>query len=784
MKNISKILFNPELLATLVVFILSQIFFVSLCISSYNEYRAQNTQNLLQFNLNNTAARINNITSMGRDVQNYQGIFDEIYDLKLISKADDVFIVDNQGDLVRSQSVTKITHLNLAELKNGQITINDHLYLSAPFFDIKDQRAGLVLASLGDNFQEGLSEAEESALYKQVGFGMLISIAIFIVFFIFFNRQKPSQTKRSISRFKSFLLPFFIAQLIIIAFIAPSMKNSIEDFNFSIQRSALGSINKDFSAVARLGLSFDEVSGIDTYFATLKEHVSFIKEISLRDANDKYIAGDDIISAHSLPIVGQNKIIGSLNLTTQIDFTQFIDIGLKLLTLFFISTILANELSSLLKLEINRIQTRKKKIFFEPKLVRPLGFLIVFGMFLPVSIVPVFMGQYASDLAFLPDNFVKSLAVSTEMFGVGISSLLILFLDKALSNWKKLLPWCLVLLIAATTISYFSFNAASFLLGRLCYGLGYGGMVVSLQLLVMDITDENSHGTGMSGLFAGLFSGVLCGLAAGGIIADKVSLRAVFLVSAIITLFNLCLITYLFVKREANRKAQVSSANAQESHKLLPLSKVTAFIKDPKSLSLMFLQVIPYSVIGIGFFNFFLPVTIQENGMGASTVGQLNFIYSFLIIMLSPLMGKLLDKVEHKYLILTLALGFSAAVPLAFGLPNIIVASIIAMVLLGISASINESGQPTYMTTLEVAKRIGPTISIKVLDSFLRIGQITGPMLVALIMGSFGTQGFTYLAIGVALCAILFFISQQFFKNHTTKEQEETAKPQEILNAK
>ena len=121
MKNISKILFNPELLATLVVFILSQIFFVSLCISSYNEYRAQNTQNLLQFNLNNTAARINNITSMGRDVQNYQGIFDEIYDLKLISKADDVFIVDNQGDLVRSQSVTKITHLNLAELKNGQI---------------------------------------------------------------------------------------------------------------------------------------------------------------------------------------------------------------------------------------------------------------------------------------------------------------------------------------------------------------------------------------------------------------------------------------------------------------------------------------------------------------------------------------------------------------------------------------------------------------------------------------------------------------------------------------
>ena len=215
------------------------------------------------------------------------------------------------------------------------------------------------------------------------------------------------------------------------------------------------------------------------------------------------------------------------------------------------------------------------------------------------------------------------------------------------------------------------------------------------------------------------------------------------------------------------------SANAS-THKndfnsvLLPLSKVTAFIKDPKSLSLMLLQVIPYSAIGIGFFNFFLPVTVQENGMGASTVGQLNFLYSFLVIILAPIMGKVIDKIDRKYVILSLALLFSALVPLAFKLPSLIGASILAMILLGISASINEGGQPAVMASYEVSKKIGPSISIKVLDSFLRLGQIAGPLIIAVIMSAFGTAGFSFMAITVAVCAMLFFIIQHFLNIRKT----------------
>ena len=66
--------------------------------------------------------------------------------------------------------------------------------------------------------------------------------------------------------------------------------------------------------------------------------------------------------------------------------------------------------------------------------------------------------------------------------------------------------------------------------------------------------------------------------------------------------------------------------------------------------------------------------------MGASTVGQLNFLYSFLVIILAPIMGKVIDKIDRKYVILSLALLFSALVPLAFKLPSLIGASILAMI--------------------------------------------------------------------------------------------------------
>ncbi|WP_295483742.1 MFS transporter [uncultured Succinatimonas sp.] len=765
MKNILKAVFNLRLFAVLVVFFISQFFFVSLVVSSYNDYRVQTAQDLLQFNINNTAMRINNITAMGRNIQNYQRAMQDLYDLKMISKAADVFIADKDGRIVVGKSTVGLNTIDIKKLTGQNILLSGNIYLYAPFFDITGHNAGFVLATLGNNQKQSLSEEETKKLYASVGLGLVISTLCFIVFFILINLKR--QNANHVSSVITLLIPFFIAQMIIIACMTPSVIKAIDNHADSLQTAAFGSVSKDFSAVTRLNISLHEVSGFNDYFIKLKENVPFIDKISLTDEKGNVIAGDSLKIDQSFPIISHNEVIGSLSLTTKIEYAKFVDLGLNLLTLFFISALLAYELTSLLRHEMARMLRPQKKIPFEPSLIRPLGFLIIFGAFLPVSIVPVFMGQYADDLGFLSSDLVKSLAVSTDMTGVAISSLLILFCDKALSDWKKVLPISSFLLIFSTALCFLSFNAYSFLLGRLLYGIAYGGIIVSCQLCVMDSTDDTSRAKGMSAAFAGLFSGVLCGVAAGGIIADKFNMRLVFAISCAFAVFDFLLLLYIMKHRTA-LSANASTHKNDFKSVLLPLSKVTAFIKDPKSLSLMLLQVIPYSAIGIGFFNFFLPVTVQENGMGASTVGQLNFLYSFLVIILAPIMGKVIDKIDRKYVILSLALLFSALVPLAFKLPSLIGASILAMILLGISASINEGGQPAVMASYEVSKKIGPSISIKVLDSFLRLGQIAGPLIIAVIMSAFGTAGFSFMAITVAVCAMLFFIIQHFLNIRKT----------------
>ena len=151
MKNILKAVFNLRLFAVLVVFFISQFFFVSLVVSSYNDYRVQTAQDLLQFNINNTAMRINNITAMGRNIQNYQRAMQDLYDLKMISKAADVFIADKDGRIVVGKSTVGLNTIDIKKLTGQNILLSGNIYLYAPFFDITGHNAGFVLATLGND---------------------------------------------------------------------------------------------------------------------------------------------------------------------------------------------------------------------------------------------------------------------------------------------------------------------------------------------------------------------------------------------------------------------------------------------------------------------------------------------------------------------------------------------------------------------------------------------------------------------------------------------------------
>lgn len=752
-------LLNPRLIASLSVFLLSQIFFIALIHSAYYDYRAQNLSSMIELNVSSTASRINAITTLGRELQNYTQAPKEIAALKELSHSSDVFAVDRRGTVTVGESVTGFNELSLASLATGHFELEGKPYVAAAFYGADGRGSGYVVGSLSPDPDYAATHlAPGLSFYLTFGASLLASMALFV--FIFLRTEKKAAklqgTKRQagFSRLKNFLLPFVLSQLLTLALFTPQLNALTKDYTEGLEQMALLSIGRDFDAVSRLGIAIEDIAGVEEHLNAVRERMPFIRALSLTAPDGTVLWGDPSPGRATLPLSFGDELLGKLALTAAIDPSVIVDLALKLGTLLIISVILAYELSSLLDYELRRISSGKSKVPFEPGLMRPLGFLIVVAIYLPVSIVPVYMGRFTSDLSFLSGDVVRALAVTTEMVAMCVASVLLLLLGRRLGTWKELLPRGLALMVLATLISYLAFNAVSFLIGRFLYGLAYSVLILSFQLYIIDVTDSHNRGRGMAGLFAGLFSGVLCGVAAGGLIADKVGQREVFISSCGLFILVCALTCYLMRRRLTPQRKETD--NHVSAAPRLDYRKIFKFLRKPQVLTLLFCQVIPYSAIGIGFFNFFLPVTVADHGLGASTVGQLNFVYTLAVIFLTPLMGRLLDKLSRKYLLLGIALCASALVPLAFTLPNFIFAAMVALCLLGFSASVNEGGQPTLISSFEGAEEVGEETAVKLLDIVLRVGQIIGPLSIALIMTAGGLQSFLVLGAVVGTLALLF----------------------------
>ncbi len=751
--------FNFQLLSTLLIICLSQGFFVWLMMSSLNDYRRTNLEALISLSTETTAANINAVTTLGRDIANYPRASQLIYDLMLKSKSADAFITDEDGKIVLGLSRSGLDTLPLKLLAGERLTIGERSYCVMPFYDVKGAVNGYVAAELqgSEELQFNLSSLPSNFLIK-VG-AMLALSALVCIFFTLRRHQRHPQDKPT---FKSFIGPFIIAQLLILSVTLPPFKNMVDDYVGTANITMAGFIHSQFAHVAALDLNFTEVSGIDEYIAEVKSRMPAIGHLSIVDARGELIAGDELVSgtAVSMPVVGANSgLMGYILLKENSSFilSFVIKLGLSLATLLFIAAILAYELSTLTGFEAQRLGQKRKLIPCEITLPRPIAFCLVFAFYLPIAVTPVYMGRFVQDFAGLDETLIRSFAVSTEMLAVGLSSLLLLIFAAKFGPWLRILKLGICLLTLGMGGSFFAQNGYHFLLARFCYGLGYGCVLVSLQLFAVAITTKAERGTSFAGLFAGLYSGVLCGGCAGGLLAEKFGQQNIYAISALMLILNLILISYLL----GHRLTQSTAPEGSQEARPFKLRNTLTFMKNPQVFSLLFFQAIPYAVITIGFFNFFMPIFVTAQGFGTDTAGQLNFLYSLCIILLTPLCGKIMDKSRRKYIILASGLLASASVPLIFNLDLPLLAVTLAMIMLGISASINEGGQPLVISTYEAADTLGSNNAIMVLDIVLRIGQIIGPLIVASIFASFGSQALGGIGIVCVLLLIIFTLIQK-----------------------
>jgi predicted MFS family arabinose efflux permease len=286
-----------------------------------------------------------------------------------------------------------------------------------------------------------------------------------------------------------------------------------------------------------------------------------------------------------------------------------------------------------------------------------------------------------------------------------------------------------------------------FIAARGLAGAGYGLLNIAAQIFIITNCPPDRQGEALAGLFASFFAGGLCGCAAGGLLADRFGYDPVFYSSAVIFL-ALAGLTLLFLPG-----GQITAAPRNQA----PVKSWLVFFRSGPIWRFFLLVVIPVSLAMAGLINYFLPLHLVGLGAGPAQIGQLNALFSLLVIAFGPLAGRGLDLSPRPFLFLVLAGVLAALAWPSFLVWPTLVGACAGLVCLGMAAAISEGGQPAYLLNRPETRPLGEETALSFYNAIGKMGQAIGPLAVAWAWSWGGLPGLMALSLLLFLAAMIFW---------------------------
>lgn len=410
------------------------------------------------------------------------------------------------------------------------------------------------------------------------------------------------------------------------------------------------------------------------------------------------------------------------------------------------------------------------------RLMRPAIFIFLFGIDLSMAFIPLYMGQMDHELFGLSRDIVMGLPISVEFFFVGVAILLAgVWFDKR--GWQE--PFYVGLALAAigACYSWLAPDALHFILSRGLVGFGYGLVQLSSHGFVIRNTDKTTKGQGMAHLAAGLYAGSICGAATGAVIAERFGYEVVFL-SGVLVIMSVAIYSLLmFGYREPvaeTAEAAVEPAAKPAETAVPGRSALSQFLLDRRVLAAIFFSSMPASIAVVGFLNYFSPVYLNSEGIADSTIGQVLMLFGICLALLGPRIGKLIDATEQKQYLVIIGSLIGAVSFLTFSIWDGLTATVIAIVLLGLSNCLVLSAQSVYLLRLDVTQQLGEGKALGIFRATSRIGQMLGPVVFAwLFVFQEVRFGVAWLGVAYIVMAVIFFLMVQSKSSRVQELQEE-----------
>ncbi len=577
---------------------------------SYRKMRASTYVHASRLNIVGTVREINYALSFGKPIQKYFGLSELLEEVVELSE-------DIQGIQVQDE---------LGQVLKSVGDFPETVYQSAPGEEYVMTRTGiysfnrfdagqLVLRLDAKPVQDAFHQYVRTITFMSLGLWVLIIILLPLAFL----GKRGGQISMRRIRTTSLVLQIG-AQLVLGVFSTAVVDMEYRESVETIAQVAANTIQSDFNAVIRKGVSFEELEGLDEYFEHLVSDMDEVSEIHLVDEEagqeeDK----DENTRAFVLDIEGVDSKV--LTVRSQFDIQEInrrrINNAIDVIILILITVFISLELLNSMNRHLEEGASRKKGELYLPAFrlfifVDGLAFALDAGFFAILSTKLASAMDLPESLSFLGGmpNTMYSLAVLIGLFAS--SSLISRFgMRKVLSAgiWAGIVGYILCALSRTLPI---------LIVARFIFGFCDGLIVNSIRLFAASQKDPQMHNRLLVDYLAAINLGLSCGVVIGGLVADVTNYASVFFFGAL--LGSIC----LFLIRFAG-----FGDGGEDSQKHSFLGAVRC-LRNPQVLLYMLCCVIPIYFAGL-FVAFTFPLFGDEIGFSNAMVSACLMI-NYLIV--------------------------------------------------------------------------------------------------------------------------------------------------------
>ena len=383
--------------------------------------------------------------------------------------------------------------------------------------------------------------------------------------------------------------------------------------------------------------------------------------------------------------------------------------------------------------------------------IRPVIFLFLIADGFSVSFLPLYVNTLYQPILGLSREVVIGLPISFYMLFFALSMPICGSWTDAIGWWKPLIFGTALNAIGMllTAVATDIFQLIAF---RCLTAVGFGMVFMACQQFVMDNTLSSSRTTGMASFLAAFFSGDLCGTVIGGMLADRIGYRAVFLVGGFIALSSLTCAVVLFRRQLPTAKRRVAPIP-------LPLKNLFRVVRDGEFFSIVFLQGIPAKIALIGFLYYFVPLYLKRLGTLQSNIGRVLMCYGVTLVFLNPILSKLLKKTAYQKHFIALGGLLTGLAMISFQFYSGFGPILFLVVMLGLAHAFSVPSQAAYIAETKVVKALGTGTGMGLYRFWERVGNVAGPLFLGFLMAWAGyEQAVVILGMMTVACTIVYLV--------------------------